>query len=398
MKGSKTSDPKSGPRRKRGGGNLLLIVGRYLWMFTIPALTGTVAWYFVAGPLGWWSLDEGTATAAFLIGVPVIACVVSVGLQLVDEWRRRQVPSKSLRSDGKGRRVLVIVLGGILIPLVVSSVVSWARVSGNRSLFTIVLGTMKAREEDTLISAIGNTVISAESYDTKTQGVQTLAALHSSASLDELFRVMELNPSALNNRGFYRSMSQALASYGSSSRDRLTEMLRDREDLDTSASPGPDSGLHEAYFEGPFDDLRRDIERAALDEADRESHLLRVDEVEVQVRAALQGIESDQSLVGRGDPIPDFVLDTFLLMNEIEGYGELYLLCKSIAASPAHLAATRSKAILLLGKLGSEADVTVVVPYLQSEDEAMKAAALRAIRDLHERTRNVGEGSPAAVP
>ena len=398
MKGSKSSAPKPGSRGKRGTGSILPVVGRYLWMFTIPALAGIVTWYFIAGPLGWWSLDENAATAAFVIGVPVIACVVSVGLQLIDDWRQRQVRTKPARPKRKGRRLLAVVVGGILIPLFVASLVSWARVSGSSSLFSIVLGAMKAREEDTFVSAIGNTIVSAESFETKAQGVHTLAAFQSPASLDELFRVIEQDPAALRDRGFYTSMAQALASYGSESRDRLTEIIRDREHVDSGGSPGPGPGLHETYFEESFDELRRYIESAALDAADRESLSLRVDEVEVQVRAALHEIESDRPQVERGDPMLDFVLDAFLLMEEIGEYGEIYLLSKAIAADPTHHAGTRSKAILLMGKLGSEADVTAVIPYLQSGDEAMKAAALRAIRDLHQRTSGVGEKPQSSAP
>lgn len=343
-------------------------------------------------------MSEGSALAAFAIGVPVIAFVVSVGLRVVADWRQRQARTKPAKPEKKGRRLLTSVIGGILIPVLVSSVVSWARVSGHSTLFTIVLGAMKAREEDTFVASIGSAIVSAESYETKVQGVYTLAAVRTSASLDELFRVIEQDPVALSDGRFYSSMSEALAFYGSDSRDRLILMLRNRDDMNSSASIWPAPGLHRKYFEGSFDELRSDVERAALDAADREAQLLRIDEAEVQIRVAMQEIESAQSLVERGDPILDFVLDTFLLMEEIEDYREIYILSKTIAADPTHLPGTRSRAILLVGKLGSEADLNVLVQYLRNEDESTRATALRAIRNLHQRLRNSGEEPQSGAP
>ncbi len=101
-----------------------------------------------------------------------------------------------------------------------------------------------------------------------------------------------------------------------------------------------------------------------------------------QIKSNLIELQTGSLLSDGGDPVYNFVLDTFLQMN-VTSDDSVAAFARSAAADTKLPDSARGKALLLLAKLGGKEDLPVLYQYLTVSSEAIKANALDAIASLN---------------
>lgn len=357
--------------------------------FTIPFSIALGIWYFIIDYFKFWKLSDYIVTVIFLTLVPILSLAINMGLKsFVAMWKKIDTGEKQKSKKTKGKKILRIVLTGIIIPLVLSFAANLIPVSHDDTFLTILLHNMMFKDEYPFLKDIGDSVIEADDYDTKYGGIRTLTTIGSDGSLDEIFRIYDENYLTLNDYALYNTLTSGIASYEySKSRDRLFEIFYQSDGFTSSVPRGATSGLHERFLEQPFVELRDEISRSTLDLTVKSEQLLLLDEFEFQLRTLLLGIENQENSTVEGDPSIDFVLDTFLAMKTLDkNDNELYFLARNIAVDPIYALGTRLKAIALVSKLGTANDFPFFVNLLSNDDERIQQAALDAISEIHIKT------------
>lgn len=360
------------------------------WSFflqvSLPFFIALSCWYFISSIFRLYRLNAIWFYAIFAIVVPGISFLTNLMIVQVIEWSKQPADKPSKRIESKGRRTAKIILTGVIIPIVLSVLANMIPVSNEQTILTILLNKMKYGTEYPFISKIGDVSI-ASGTDTKVQGISTLNTIHSTKSLDELFRIFIEDHQALNDYEVYSSLSSAMASFPES-RDRLLEMFFKSDEFKSDIPRGITPGLYDRYFSKAFGGLRDEITKNILDEQKRNEQLLVVDGMQLQIKTALSDIESQKIIPEGSDPTLDFVLDTFLQMQIAKDDSEIYFLARNIAVDPTYAVGTRIKAIKLWAKLGTTGDFEQIILLLDSEDEQIRQAALQAISTIHQKTRN----------
>lgn len=361
-------------------------IGNFLLLVSFPWFIGLSCWYFISTIFRLYKLNAIIFYGIFVVVVPVISLLTNMLIVQAIEWSKQPAGEPSKRPDSKGKRLVKIIITGVLIPIVLSVAANLIPVSGEQTLLTILLNRMKYGTEYPFISKIGDTTI-ASGIETKIQGVQTLQTIHSSKSLDELFRVFIDDHQSINDYDVYDSLSRAIASFPES-RDRLLEMFFKSDEFKSDIPRGVTPNLYDRYFSQAFNNLRSEIKKNIIDPQKRDEQLLIIDDIELQLKSTLLGIENEKYIPEGGDPTLDFVLDTFLQMKIERDDQEIYFLARNIAVDPTYASGTRIRAIALWAKLGTANDFEQIVLLLDNNDEQIRKAALAAIAFIHMKTQN----------
>jgi len=316
--------------------------------------------------------------------------ILSIILVYLIEWFRpytRRTKEKALRLR---RRNILAALFGLLLTILVSLTILLQPFYG-RTLLNRAASYYGTKGEHYFIAKISEAVINTKEAATKIEGIKALSTIHSETSLEQLFNILEQDNTILVQRNVYMAMKEAVASYGLSTKIPLIALLQkyDKAKKPEAAEIGTD--IHTNYFKPIFDQLREDSEKAVLDEQRKGELLLSLDEMERELKGSLKDIEPLSPELIRGNTILDFVLDVFLEFDKLIEDNEIYVLAKNVATDSSYTNYTRSRALLLIAKLGSKKDFDTLVPLLSSDDEVIKVAALKAITILHEKVDTQNE-------
>jgi len=378
--------PSENPKDENRWSKFWKDVGSFLLLVSLPWFIGLSCWYFLSSMFRFYKLNGFLFYGVFVLIVSVVSLLSNMLIVQTIEWSKEPVGKSIKVAETKGKRIIKIVLTGVLVPIILSVAANLIPVSNDQTFVTILLNRMKYGTEYPFISKIGDVSI-ASGTDTKVLGISTLNTIHSTKSLDELFRIFVEDHQALNDYEVYSSLSRAMASFPES-RDRLLEMFFQSDEFKSNLPRGITPGLYNRYFSQAFGGLRDEITKNVLDEKNRNEQLLLVEGMELQIKTSLTDMENQKVIPEGSDPTLDFVLDTFLKMQIAKDDSEIYFLARNIAVDPTYAVGTRIKAIDLWAKLGNTGDFEKIILFLDSDDEQIRQAALQAIATIHEHTQN----------
>jgi hypothetical protein len=228
--------------------------------------------------------------------------------------------------------------------------------------------------------------MTAQDAETKIEGIKALASIHSKMCLEELSKILQQDKEALSNREVYGAMKKAFISYGLMAKPYLIELFyKYDKEKSLMAEAGTEFYLHSNYIAPPFQRLKKEAEELIRDEQKKRIVLLRIEEIENEVQNNLLELEQSAPELKNKLSVHDFILDVFLNMERLVQDKEIYKLAKKVASDTTYSGYTRAKAVMLIGKLGTKKDFDTIAPLLNSNDEIIKSAALKAITRLHEK-------------
>ncbi len=356
----------------------------------VGAAVGLAIWYFLVRAVEFWRYDAAwgsivpawvstvptwVSTTAFLIVLVVAGFIVP---EILDRlWGWFLSPDGRSTKDGWGKSFRTLITA-VIVPLAVLAVVDvvpWF----NKPFFP------PPNDEYQLVEQAADTVMASNSSATRLAGIQALAAVPSKDSLTMLTKIVEQQPSILNDQSSYNALSQAIATHGSDARTWLLNTYKAHPtSAGAAAGTALESGLYERYFQPSFSDLEAEVKRAVADPAQQKDLLLKLAADESQLKSDLADMEAQQAVLQSGDRTLDFVLDTLASFKPTED-ADIAQLAKQVAGDGANGVGTRRRAILLVAQFGDSEDYASLLPYLQDPDESLRAAALVAMRTLYEK-------------
>jgi hypothetical protein len=144
------------------------------------------------------------------------------------------------------------------------------------------------------------------------------------------------------------------------------------------------SSLYRRYLEQPFAQLKDQLEKEGIDPIEQEKILLRVEEMELNLRSGIVDLESkNEELADTGETMLSVILDAFFQMEDLKDESDVYILARKVANDSSYPDATRSRAILLVAKLGTKNDFETLYIFLNDDSERVKRSTIGAIGLLH---------------
>jgi len=333
--------------------NILGKVLKHLLEILIPVIVAIIIWYVLAMVFKFWRLDSVVIFLSFIITLVVVSFAIN---QLI-RWLTR---------TERGQKTIKAIISSFLLPFIVSVAANTIPVSGNETLLTWWVRQIMGWQEYSFIRDIGTTVINSTSTETKIAGIQTLKTIHTETTFDELFRIFEQDKEILADYSTYGALSEAIASYGKPSRDRLVRVFYKSTGVVHDTPRGTNYDLYNWFFAKAFENLRYQIASEGGDTITTHSQLETLDKAALELRKALMEVQTKRRRYY--DPSLSFVLDTLLKM-ELGEDPEVYSFAKTIAADSTYAEYTRAAAITLFSYLGSKNDFDLLVSYLHSDSE-----------------------------
>lgn len=369
-------------------------VGSFLLEVLTPSVVALILLYLLSGTVNLWSLDRNLALIIAIIFLVVVCLILSFAIDAFLRSLRRTPPLTGKKRAAQYQlRLAKYVLGGLIIPLGLMAAANFTQLPGGGSLMDYYIRTIQTRLTTTPTSQIGDAVLSSDNPVTKTQGIKALEAIHSNDALDQLLRLLSSDPGVLKDAGEYGALSQAVASYGLEAKLKLLDIFGKLPPSDSKSSTLSGDDLYARYFSLPLTALRGEINAQSVDSATRQAQLAKVDTLVSIMKTDLAEIQS--SGTGTGYTIQDFILDTLMQMN-MKSDGDLKNFGRLTAANSAYSDTIRGKAILLIGRFGEKGDMGLLYPYLDGNDDFLKAKALQGITNLQ--LKQAGSTSATATP
>lgn len=383
---TKKAEPEKGPARDSLLKYLLLAIGGYFVDLVLPAVLGMTAWYLVAGSVGLWKLSRALFVVLFFV-LFLAVCLLCYGLlRTLINWRKRILPRiRQGWADNPQKRLLDIALFGLAVPIAIALAANLVPVSSGDALLATLERRWTAGAPESTVGAVANVSLTSSSPETKRQVVETLQAMGSEVALRELFRLLQDDPEALDDFGYYTAMRSALASFGDAARDEIQGLLRERSEIPEAVLGGPAPGLYDAFFAAAFDTLREEIAANAAQPDATDALLLAADELRVDLARGLERLEEQGGLAMGGDPVLNLALDTLVELGPGENDKAAYRQAHLLAEDETRASTTRARALQLVAVLGSGDDVPFLVDFLEGEDPLLQRSALEAIAILHGR-------------
>ena len=367
----------------------------------LPYLISLVLWYLVVELLDLWKREFNLLLLSYGIIIFFFSLLISFVITDMKKWLGiEETKTKKKKPATKVKRVFRIVVSGFLIPIILSATAYMVPVQGEDTIATLLIRKVKSQPEITFVEKVGETVITSISIDTKVAGIEALATIQTDEALDQLIKILDSEGCTHEYEGdheyhlFSDALTKTFASYESEAIEPLLvifgkcdEQIRDIPSKETK-------DLYTAYFEKTFDDIAFQImEAGSLSSSEEEEVLARLNMIENQLILELLDLERTTSLTGNyevSETTLDLILGSFHQMEKIEKPSTLYNLSRRIADDPSYSYNTRSNAIALIAKFGTRKDLTILLLYLNEDNETIKEAALEAIEVLS----NKVEGNP----
>jgi hypothetical protein len=311
----------------------------------------------LASYLRYWDLRSPVGLGVFGVLLVVLSLFLSIRVDAYTLARRRRRGKSQIlnRADPRSRMVKFI-LGGVLVPIA-------ARVAANRlvlpnhqtalTMVSLAVRSRLAGQEANRAAQLGQAVLRAGRPAARAAGIHALETSRSAPALDELFRILDSDPTVLEEASEFQVLSAAVASYGVQAKPRLLQLLTN-----------VPSGLRRTAAAPPDDGFTRAVEGGSPDAPARPTLL------------------------------PSFVLQTFLQMGSTQD-DELLAFARQTAADEGWSDAVRGQALQLTAKLGREDDLGQLYAYLDSPSPLLQANAMKAIAALQSR---LSEGAAKARP
>jgi hypothetical protein len=360
-------------------------LGRLILPLLIPFALSMTGWYLAVDTYQLWDAALATTPLLFIAtiaGLSLLASLVLIGLGV---WYRRTFPSVRRQPGAtKQETLLRLIVGGLLLPAALAAGIAFTPVLNHQTFLALLVRSIQAQTEYLFLPDIAQAVTSAQSRETRVAGIQTLATL---GSLDELLAIVEQEPQLLDDWLYYNEMVKALSAFELRARQPLLDLFYKYEQQARGSEAKPQPDLHTRFFKQTFEALKQQLETEGelLEPAKKAELMRRLEAIELELKQGLQDLEAEQPFPQRGEAIPNLALDTFLAMESLQQDSEIYFLAKEITGDPTYSTGIRASAILLLAKLGSEADFALLLPHLKSENEILKHTALTAIANLYEK-------------
>lgn len=359
----------------------------FLFLLTFIIFYSLCLWIFFYFAKRWqlWKLQRITFSIFFMIMIFAAYLILSVILTYIIHWHLRYSrASKKKTASVKRYNAWTIVIG---LPLAIAAgIVLLYQPFYGKTALDRARHYYSMRGEYPFLPLISETIMTAQDAETKIEGIKALASIHSKMCLEELSKILQQDKEALSNREVYGAMKKAFISYGLMAKPYLIELFyKYDKEKSLMAEAGTEFYLHSNYIAPPFQRLKKEAEELIRDEQKKRIVLLRIEEIENEVQNNLLELEQSAPELKNKLSVHDFILDVFLNMERLVQDKEIYKLAKKVASDTTYSGYTRAKAVMLIGKLGTKKDFDTIAPLLNSNDEIIKSAALKAITRLHEK-------------
>jgi hypothetical protein len=369
-----TSDDGAPPSGSSGG-RVFGLAG-FLIELVLPVALSAAVLLVMASYTSRWNLHSPLGLGVFGLLLVASSLFVSLGLDAFTlERRRRSGRRRLLNRTGPRARLVKSILGGLVIPIAALSAANLFELPNHQTpmaLASLAVRSRLARPEVDRAARLADAVLRTRSPSAKVQGILALQAMASVEAVDQLFRILSDDPTALTNVGEYQALSAALASCGAQAEARLRQRFNAVPPGARRSAPAP-----------PGDPFEREI-------ADRSPNAAaQATEVESPSTVLEPGPDSrpiateTRPVPGPGS-LPSFIMQTFLQMGLKED-ADLLAFARQTAADEGWSEAVRGQALQLTAKLGGKDDLDALFAYLESPSALLQAHALRAIATLQSR-------------
>ncbi|MFC2063568.1 hypothetical protein ACFLXB_00530 [Chloroflexota bacterium] len=374
----------------------------FVLLSAIPTILSLFLWYLGVGLFKLWKFDFNLFLVAYGITILVFALLFSFVMVNIPEWVGfiEDKPKKK-KSIPRGQKILRIIISGLIIPILFSLIATLVPVQGEETAATLFYRSIKSQPEYLFIEKIGDSVINSHSIDTKVAGINTLKSIHTEEAMEQLIRILDSTGcrfeewTAPDYYLFSDSIGEAFASFGLEAIDPLLVIFNRCDDLITGNPSEMMSDIFSIYFEKSFDGLVEQLnDDESLSSSEKEDFLKKLNTIELQLTMDLLDLERETSLAGGFNVTEtnlDLILETFNQMENLEKVSSIYELSRRIAADLSYGSSTRSKAIILMAKLGSRDDIGILLTYLEDDTEVIKKTALEAIAILNNKIEGIQE-------
>lgn len=296
--------------------------------------------------------------------------------------------------NGRTRRkkTLKIFLSGILLPLGLAAAMLFIRTTLTGETYMQMLVRAVVRHgETTVVVDIGNTVAASINYETKIQGIKALSTIHTPETLEQLLYILENDPTVLENQSLYQVLSEAIASYGVDGQSRLLDIYNKAVKEEGEGTTGKlilEEDYYARYFADAFSSLQKELSRQTNDPQQQRQQQLLIEQAQAQLKTTLNELNPILVTGSRQDLLLSFVMDTTIAMN-VQQDDKLYPLVKKIAGDSTKPELLRGKAIVLVGRLGSQADFSLLYQWMGDPSEYIRSKTLYAVDQLYRKVNNL---------
>ena len=375
-------------RGAAGRGRFTLGLAGLLLELVLPVALSAAILLIAASYIHIWNLRTALGLAVFGVLLVAASLLLSVRIDMTTLARRERTGKRRIfNRAGPVARLVKVGLGGLVIPIAAFVAANRIELADHTSPMSFAIEARLTPRKPVPAEMVGGAVIRATDPAVKVQGILALEAMSSSEALDQLFRLLADDPTALRDGGEFQALSKALASFGA----RATPELARRFDLVSPAqrrsASAPERSAFDRTFASAFERATREIDERTIDPTKRAAALARLEAAERDLTIALQ--EVDAGAVGPGDGLPGFVMQTFLQMNLRED-DDLLAFARRTAADFGWSDAVRGQALLLIGKLGGKDDLDGLCRFLDVPSPLLQARAMQAIASVASRIAAAG--------
>jgi hypothetical protein len=358
-------------KRQTNFKKILNEAGVLLVEIILPVIISGGLLFWVSGMISFWEMDRSLATTLFAILFVLLSLILAT---LLSDFLNRLRNKKDPRV-----RLAVMVIAGLILPIGLFTGANLLSIAPGETYMTRLISLSQNQTVDVSMVQLGTTIINSTSPYTKISGIETINTIHSAAGLDQLFLVLNNDPTALSNGAISDALSKAFASYGVEAKPGLIAAFQAHVTSTKSANLPID--LYDRYFAQTIASLQTDINSQSVDSPTKLEELKEITALSTQLQTNLSGIETKSWNASDSDPMLDFVFNTFLQMD-LSSDGDIYALARTSASNENYPDSVRGKALLLLAKFGDETDMPLLYGYLTNSSELIKANAFQAIADL----------------
>jgi hypothetical protein len=365
-------------------------LGGLLYALVLPVAFSASVLLALAGYTRSWDLHSRVGLGIFAALLVMLSLIVSLRLDAFTLARRRQRGKTQLlnRADSRSR-LAKFILGGLAIPVLAFVAANGLELPNHQTPMSMAVQFRLPRAEAVHAEQIAAAVLRAPRSAAKTQGILALQALGSDEALDQLFRLLNDDPTTLKDSGESQALSRALASYGPRTKKTLVQRLAQVVPSGGHEADSPPADLFDRYFSSAFDGAKSEIGGGKADAPAQAKSLERLQAARADLEQALRQIETDAQPDPGATGLPNFVLRTFLQMD-VKQDPEILQVARRIAADARWPNAVRGQALLLIAKLGDRDNMDELFGYLENPEPHLQARAMQAIAALQSKLSTVG--------
>ena len=375
-------DPRGTPatdgRRTLGLAGLLLEL-------VLPVVLSAAVLLIAARYIRVWDLHTSIGLAVFGVLLVAVSLLLSMCIDVTTLARRQRRGKRQLlnRADAVSRLVKFI-LGGLVIPIAAFVAANRIKLPNQTTPMSLAIEAGLSPGRPAPAELVGGAVRRATDPAVKVQGIIALQAMNSTEALDQLFRIVADDPTALRDEGVSQVLSKALASFGARAATELVGRLEQVSPALRKGAPAPGHDVFDRYFASAFEGLAREINGQATDPTMQAATLARLEAAERDLKLALKEIHSGPVAGAAGNGLPAFVMQTFLQMNDKKD-AALLAFARRTAADTGWSDAVRGQALLLIAKLGGKDDLDGLYPFLNLPSPLLQTRAMQAIAAVEAR-------------